>query len=451
VAAVFREEGVSGSTISRPAMQQMLAFLRERRRQVEHFVIIDDINRLARGIEAHLKLRTTIANAGGKLVSPSIEFGEDSDSMLVEHLLASVAQHQREKNTEQSRNRMRARLMNGYWVFHAPVGYRFEAQTGCGKVLVRDEPNASTIKEILEGFAAGRFETPTEVQRHLQGVPSYPRAVHLQHVHDLLSRPLYAGYFEYPNWGIRWTQARHEPLISFDTFQRVQERLNGRAKAPARKDLSCDFPLRGFVTCASCGRPMTAAWAAGRSAKYPYYSCYTRGCAEYRVSIRKEKLEGEFEVLLSSLQPAPKTLDIAKEMLRSIWQDRERKATAERKMLEQQIADVERKIQQVMARILDTDNAELVSLYEEQIGKLQLQKIALVEKSAQTGRTRADFDETFRTAARFLASPSELWRSHDLQNQRIVLRLAFATNLPYSRAEGFRTPDISLPVIAHPA
>jgi DNA invertase Pin-like site-specific DNA recombinase len=240
VAAVFRDEGVSGSTVTRPAMKQMLAFLREHRGRGEHVVIIDDINRLARGIEAHLKLRATIAGAGGKLVSPSIEFGEDSDSVLVEHLLASVAQHQREKNTEQSRNRMRARLMNGYWVFQAPVGYRFESRTGCGKVLVRDEPSASTIKEILEGFAAGRFETLTEVQRHLQGIPSYPRAAHLQHVHDLLSRPLYAGYFEYPDWGIAWTQGRHEPLISFETFQRVQNRLNGHAKAPARKDLSCD-------------------------------------------------------------------------------------------------------------------------------------------------------------------------------------------------------------------
>jgi site-specific DNA recombinase len=68
-------------------------------------------------------------------------------------------------------NRMRARLMSGYWVFQAPVGYRYESRAGSGKVLVRDEPNASTIKEVLEGFAAGRFETLTEVQRHLRGVP----------------------------------------------------------------------------------------------------------------------------------------------------------------------------------------------------------------------------------------------------------------------------------------
>jgi len=57
------------------------------------------------------------------LESPSIEFGEDSDSILVEHLLASVSQHQRQKNGEQTRNRMRARLQGGYWVLNAPMGY----------------------------------------------------------------------------------------------------------------------------------------------------------------------------------------------------------------------------------------------------------------------------------------------------------------------------------------
>jgi hypothetical protein len=64
----------------------MLAFLKQHRRTTTHIVIIDAISRLARGLEAHIQLRTAISAAGGKLESPSIEFGEDSDSMLVENL-----------------------------------------------------------------------------------------------------------------------------------------------------------------------------------------------------------------------------------------------------------------------------------------------------------------------------------------------------------------------------
>jgi DNA invertase Pin-like site-specific DNA recombinase len=127
VVQIFHDD-MTGSLATRPGMQAMLAYLRKHSRNGREpiVVIIDDISRLARGIEAHLKLRASIGAAGGVLKSPTIEFGEDSDSILVENLLASVSQHQRQKNGEQTVNRMRARTMNGYWCFAAPIGYRYK-------------------------------------------------------------------------------------------------------------------------------------------------------------------------------------------------------------------------------------------------------------------------------------------------------------------------------------
>ncbi|MBX3630191.1 MAG: recombinase family protein [Nitrosomonas sp.] len=100
IAQVLQDEGVSGGLIDRPGIKALLAFLKQNRNQA-YVVIIDDISRLARGLEAHIQLRTAISGAGGKLENPSIEFGEDSDSQLVENLLVSVSQHQRQKNGEQ--------------------------------------------------------------------------------------------------------------------------------------------------------------------------------------------------------------------------------------------------------------------------------------------------------------------------------------------------------------
>ena len=57
--------------------------------------------------------------------------------------------------------------MNGYWVFHAPVGYKFENKPMHGKILVPDEPVASIVKEALEGFASGRFATQGEFKKLL--------------------------------------------------------------------------------------------------------------------------------------------------------------------------------------------------------------------------------------------------------------------------------------------
>ena len=54
VVGTFSDD-MSGSLATRPGMHAMLAFLRKRRK-FGTVVIIDDISRLARGIEARLKL-----------------------------------------------------------------------------------------------------------------------------------------------------------------------------------------------------------------------------------------------------------------------------------------------------------------------------------------------------------------------------------------------------------
>ncbi len=280
----------SGSLIDRPGMQTMLKFLRKHRKE-KLVVIIDDLSRLARGLEAHLQLRAAIAATDAMLMSPSIEFGEDSDSMLVENLLASVSQHQRQKNAEQTKNRMRARMMNGFWVHPVPpIGYRYEKTKDRGKVLVRDEPWASIVQEALESYASGRFQLQSEVKRFLESFPEFPRdsrgQVRNQQVHDILTRVIYTGYLESEAWDISLRPAQHEGLISFETHRKIQKRLQENAKVPARKNLNEDFPLRGFITCGDCGHPMTACWSKGKTKHHPYYMCFKKGCESYRKSIR---------------------------------------------------------------------------------------------------------------------------------------------------------------------
>ena len=125
VVETFFEKTVSGGSSVRPSFNAMLDYVRKSK--IEGVVvIIDDISRFARDIEGHWALRRALKETGGTLESPSITFGEDSDSVLIENLLASVSQHQRQKNGEQTKNRMRARVMNGYWVFHAPPGFRYK-------------------------------------------------------------------------------------------------------------------------------------------------------------------------------------------------------------------------------------------------------------------------------------------------------------------------------------
>ena len=439
----------SGSLIDRPGMQAMLAYLRQHHRE-GLVVIIDDVSRIARGLEAHLALRKAIASAGGTLMSPSIEFGEDSDSKLVEHLLATVAEHQRGKNAEQTANRMRARMMNGFWVHpRPPIGYRYEQTKDRGKVLVRDEPYASIIQEALEGYASGRFNLQSEVKRFLESYPEYPRdakgEVRNQKVNDILTHVIYAGHLESKHWEISLRPAQHEGLITLETWQKNQQRLQESAYVPARKNLNEDFPLRGAIACGECGHPMTACWSKGRNAHHAYYMCFKKGCDSYRKSIRRDVLEGEFETLLKALQPTQGLVALAGQMFKDLWDHRLKSQQARQQALKKDVQKISGQIDQLLDRIVDAESPTVIAAYEKRIQKLERDKLVMTEKIATIGKPVREFEETFRTAMDFLASPWKLWKSDRLEDKRAVLKLVFADHLAYVRNEGFRTAETTLP------
>ena len=383
--------------------------------------------------------------------APSIEFGEDPDSILVENLLASVSQHQRQKNAEQTINRMRARAMNGYYVFRAPVGYRLERSGTHGKLLVRDEPIASILQEALEGYASGRFETQVEVKRFLERQPAYPKdlpngEIRNQRIYELLARILYAGYIEMPSWDVSLRKGHHEALISLETFERIQERLKGGAKAPARKDINADFPLRGFILCNDCGKPLTACWSRSKTgAKHPYYLCPTKGCPSYRKSIRRDVLEGEFEQLLQALEPSESLFALTKAMFRDAWDMKLAQATESAKALKQSVTKLEKQIEGLLDRIVETGTPSVVKAYEQRIAKLEREKALATEKLGEIGRPRHTLEESFELAFEFLSCPWRIWKNADLALRKTVLRLAFSDPLPYCRNAGLRTPKIALP------
>ncbi len=450
VVSVFKDD-MSGKFHTRPGMQEALSFLRKHRKS-PHVLIIDDITRLARGLEAHIKLRSDISAAGGLLESPSIEFGEDSDSILVENLLASVSQHQRQKNGEQTKNRMRARIQNGYWPFQAPIGYRYERSTGGhGKVLVRDEPNATILQEALEGYASGRFQTQVEVKRFLERQPTFPkdlngREIRNQRVYEVLTRCLYSGYIEHSDWGVSLRKGQHEGLIDFSTFQKIQDRLTSSAKAPARKDISSDFPLRGFIQCDDCGEALTACWSTSKTGKkHPYYLCKTKGCESYRKSIKRDQLEGDFENLLQALEPSKGLFKVAKAMFRDIWDARLAQAADASKAIKKDIHKTEKQIEALLDRIVESGTSSVIAAYEKRIAELEAEKIFLKERMANNGKPLRTLEESFELALRFLSSPWNIWNNGQVAWQKTVLRLAFAEPIRYCRNQGVRTPNISFP------
>lgn len=437
----------TGSTEQRPGFAEMIKFLVKNRRAT-CVVIIDDITRLARGIIVHHKLRAAISATGARLECPSFEFGESSDDILVENLLASVSQHQRQKNGEQVKNRMRGRLLNGYWCFTKRPGYEYARVAG-QKILVPREPVASIVTEALEGFASGRFQTRAEVQRFLENSPGYPKqrdgTVKIDRVTELLASLLYAGHIEYLPWDVSIRRGHHQPLITLETYQIIQTRLRGAAKTPGRADLSEHFPLRQAVQCAHCSRLLGGAYSVGRSAEYPYYFCLNKKCIRYRKSFGRDEMHSQFEALLKKLTPSAEIIDIATAVFRNMWAKRSAGAAERNALLRRELSTTENSIGRLIDLITGAANAELIATYEARLVDLQRQKAALAEKIETGAKAMPDFDATLRTAITFLSSPWKLWETGRTEDRRAVRKLVFTENLQYAPEVGFRTAETTLP------
>ena len=431
-------------------MNALLVFLRQVSSE-DYIVVVDDISRFARDVSTHATLRDKITASGAKIESPNQKFGDDAGGRFIETIMAAIAEHDRLKNAEQSHSRTIARLQNGYWVFHAPFGYKYEKAPGGGKRLAIDEPIATIVKDALEGFAAGRFQSQAEVKRFLDTKPEFPKSyreteVHFDKVKRMLTNVLYAGFLQFPKWGIPLTEAQHDPLISFATYQIIQQRLKERSVAPARKDISKDFPLRGFLICEACGYRLTACWARSHTGQqYPYYLCQHRGCSEKGKSIKREKLETEFGTILKSLVPAQTMFELAEEMFRTAWDNRSSSVSAETKRLKTKARQIARDIDKLLKSLVQTENSRTASIYEARISELEQERALIEEEVARNGTPDHSFDEMFKLSMQFLANPYIIWEKGDLEVKKTVLRLVFSHPMTVSRKTGIQTGKTTYP------
>ncbi len=266
----------------------------------------------------------------------------------------------------------------------------------------------------------------------------------LEAVNRILNRVLYAGYVESEKWNIPLQKAKHEGLISFATYQKIQERLHGKPKIAVRSDVADDFPLRGFVECGDCGNPLTACWSKSKTGtKHPYYMCHKKGCASKGKSIRRAKMEEEFEELLATAQPTKSLSKLTRAMLKKAWGILSEHEAATKHAVKQKLLDTEKSIEKLLDQIVESENATVIKNYEKRITKLEREKLVLQEKLDHSAKNRRPFEEMFELTMKFFSNPHKVWELGKLEHKRTVLKLAFKDRLAYCRKSGFRTPDLS--------
>ncbi|MBY0495700.1 MAG: recombinase family protein [Cyanobacteria bacterium] len=416
----FKEEGESAKTTDRSQLQNLLKYCRTRKGKV-HFVVVYNLTRFAREKYDHFALHAHLKSLGISLRSATEPIDDTSTGKLMEGVLASFAQFDNDVRSDRTRAGMRAALELGRWTFPAPIGY-LNSPKWSGKSLVPDPERAPLIARAFEELATGRFTKQEVIARMTETGLRTRRGLVLspQSFGQMVRNSIYIGRVESPDYGVS-TRGDFEPLIDEATFYRVQAVLDGRVVvAGPRPRNHPDFPLRGFVRCEACGRPLTGSWSKGRNDHYAYYHCQ-RQCRAVNVS--KAKLEGLFVDELALLQPTPGYMRLVKDRVLCVWQQ----LTSE---IKDRAAESERRVKAIQQKLDRLDEAYLfaqtidLTSYERQRDKLREElTLAQIDHHAESIE-ELDVQGILAFAERVLPRAADLWVQASL-NQRQRLQQLF--------------------------
>ncbi|MFA5753824.1 MAG: recombinase family protein, partial [Patescibacteria group bacterium] len=233
----------------------------------------------------------------------------------------------------------------------------------------------------------------------------------------------------------------HEKLIDDDLFYKCQAVLNKRNRAEnistSRK--SEDFPLRHFVVCAFCGRPMTAYYATGHcGGKYPYYRCYNSEC-QSKKSIAKKQMEEDFVKYLESIIPKDKFLKTFKAVILDVWENKYKEINRNGKNVQEQVNNLkEEKI-----KLIDMKKKDLLpdEDFKEAFNKLNAEIGAKQLKLSEAKLEEFDIDEAIDYVFSFIKTIPEYWEKATYEQQIKIQGLIFEENPTYNY-KVFQTPKL---------
>ena len=144
----YDDGGLSGASLERPALQQLLAELREGRVDV---IVVYKVDRLTRSLADFAKLVETFDHHEVSFVSVTQSFNTTSSmGRLTLNVLLSFAQFEREVIGERVRDKIAASKRKGLWVGGpVPLGYRSIA-----KKLIVVEEEAEQVRTIFRRYLA---------------------------------------------------------------------------------------------------------------------------------------------------------------------------------------------------------------------------------------------------------------------------------------------------------
>ena len=306
---VFYDDGISGRSVKkRDDFNRMIAIAKEKTHPFDR-IYVWKFSRFARNQEESMVYKNLLQKKGITVVSASEPIPEGHFGSLIERIIEWMDEFYSVNLGVEVTRGMTEKATRGEPTCAPPIGYIMK-----DKQYYPDEEGgtANIVREIFERYANGEKQRVIAISLGERGVRTrHGNMPENRWIDYILRNPCYIGKIRWSLEGVRAVSKRdfdndnimvvdsnHEPLISMETWNKVQSLLDAQKRTYpkyARRDQTIDYSLKGLIRCSSCGGTLATNGYSGKS-KVPCLQCcnYARGSCHTSHGITIPKIESAF-------------------------------------------------------------------------------------------------------------------------------------------------------------
>ena len=307
---VFYDDGISGkSTRKRDDFNRMIAIAKEKTHPFD-VIYVWKFSRFARNQEESMVYKNLLRKKGVTVVSVSEPIPEGHFGSLIERIIEWTDEYYLVNLGAEVMRGMTEKASRGEPTCAPPFGYIMRD----GKYYPDEESGkANIVREVFTLYASGVKQREIAIMLGERGIRTrYGKRPENRWVDYMLNNSCYIGKIRWTTDGTRSVSKRkldnenimvvdghHEPLISMELWDKVQNMLEAQKKAYpkyAKRQQPIDYMLKGLVRCSSCGGTLACNGVKSGKAQARCMQCcnYSRGSCQTSHSITVPKIEAAF-------------------------------------------------------------------------------------------------------------------------------------------------------------
>ena len=302
---VFYDDGISGRNVKkRDDFNKMIAMAKEKSHPFET-IFVWKFSRFARNQEQAILYKNLLRKNNVSVVSVSEPIPDGHFGTLVERIIEWMDEFYLINLGAEVVRGMTEKASRGEPNCLPPIGYYMK-----DKRWYIDEKYAPLVRDMFERYADGEGLRAIAVSLADSGILTRNgKRLDNRRIDYILHNPAYIGKVrwtpdgskavskrQYDNENIMTVDGLHEPIISMDLWERVQERLK-RVKASypkyAKKEKPTSYMLKGLIRCSDCGGTLFMSAVVSGKNKTQTLQCgnYSKGSCTVSHSVTVPKIE----------------------------------------------------------------------------------------------------------------------------------------------------------------